>query len=125
MFVINFIKKLIEWLQTIPLAANIALIIALIALITALFVIVLSPCPSEVSVQKIENYLSEIDDIEQNWGSRWQDIEPLAERAKSYIDKCFPEQASKIADALAGTDANEVARELQSQLQVVHDNLSK
>lgn len=120
----NF-KKLFEWLPTLPIEAKIPITLAIISLAVFFIVMLWLPCPSEVSAQKIEAMLREIDDIEQNWESQWQEVEPLAKRAKSYIRKCFPEQESKINDALACTNVSDVAKVLKAQLQIVNDHLKK
>lgn len=120
---IETFKKTFEWLQILPIEAKIIVTITIIS-IAAFFVVMLwLPCPSEVSVQKIEIILKDIEEIEKNWDSRWQEIEPLAKRTKSYIGKCFPEQELEINKILNGTDASDVARVLKTQLQFVHDKL--
>jgi hypothetical protein len=80
--------------------------------------------PHSVSRQKIQAMLDEIAGIQRNWAAHWKDVEPLAERARVTIEKQYPDQAAKIAEAQKTYDkVADVAKVLETQLQVVRDQI--
>ena len=126
---IETLQKLLQWLPTLPAEAKIPITIAIVCLAAFFIVMLWYPSPSnipKVSPQQIRNMLTEIDEIQQNWNSRWQEVEPLAERARVHIEKMFPEQAANIERAQKTyTNVSDVAKVLKTQLQIVNDHLQK
>ncbi len=124
---IETLQKLLQWLPTLPVGAKIPITIAIVCLAAFFIVMLWSPSPTnipKVSPQQIGNMLVEIDEIQKNWNSRWQDVEPLAERARAYIGKTFPGQAENIENAQkTSINVSDVAKVLKTQLQIVNDHL--
>lgn len=123
------LQKLFQWLPTLPVEAKIPITIAIVS-VAAFFVVMLwyptSAIVSEVSPQQIREMLNELANIQQNWDSRWRDVEPLAERARASFEKRFPKQAAKIEEAQKTyKSVSDVARVLKIQLQIVNDHLQK
>jgi predicted PurR-regulated permease PerM len=123
------LQKLLQWLPTLPAEAKIPITISIVCLAAFFIVMLWYPSPSnipKVSPQQIRKMLNEIDNIQQDWNSRWQEVEPLAERARVYIGKRFPEQAANIESAQKTyTNVSDVAKVLKTQLQIVNDHLQK
>ncbi len=81
--------------------------------------------PPEVFVRQVQNFLFELAEIQANYDTRSNEIEPLADRVTNIIGARFSDQAIVIQNSKkASPSASDVAQTLKTQLLIVTDQLS-
>ena len=126
---IEALQKLMPWLPSLPIAAKIPLTVVIFASAAFLIGVMWSPTipvTAQVSPQKIQDMLYELAKIQANWDARWEEVEPLTERARATIKESFPEQAAEIEKAQKTyARVTDISRTLETQLQLVKDRLDR
>jgi hypothetical protein len=119
------LQKLLPWLSELPIAGKVPLTVVVVAVAGFVIGVMWSPPIQSLSADRVRDLLFELSDIQSN-KARWEEIEPLAERAKAILSPKFPEQAAEIDRAQhTYASVDPVGRVLRTQLQIVYDKLKK